>query len=265
MSFAVRTASWQEPKASDIETRIRVERVLAMARVFFAMVTLLAIYMDPAELSADRSAAYALLIGYVSFSAIISIIARLAPSSLLKAGFGIHLVDLLFAASITFLTRGFGSPFFVFFVFALFAAPVRWGLVATLATAAIAAVLFLAEAQLVPLEGHGERAVEMTRTLLRTSYLVVLTVMLAFTAVQARAFRAESDALSRVLAGIGSAKSFSDGLRLFIDECLAQVGSSRALVAAENRATQRLYLWRATRPKGDRTHDARARGSRFCR
>ena len=58
MSLAVRTASWQEPKASDIETRIRVERVLAMARVFFAMVTLLAIYIDPAELSADRSAAY---------------------------------------------------------------------------------------------------------------------------------------------------------------------------------------------------------------
>ncbi len=171
---------------------------------------------------------------------------------MLKAGFGVHLVDLLFAASITFLTRGSGSPFFVFFVFALFAAPVRWGMVATLATAATAAVLFLAEAQLLPLEGHSERAVEITRTVLRTSYLLVLTVMLAFAAVQARAFRAESYALSRVLAGVCSAKSFSDGLRLFIDECLVHVGSSRALVAAENRATKRLYLWRATRPKGDR-------------
>ena len=247
----MRRRLWHEPESTEIETGARVERVLAMARVFFAIVTLAAIYMDPKELSSNASVAYELLTAYVSFSAIISIIARLAPSYLLKAGFAIHLVDVLFATAITFLTRGSSSPFFIFFVFVSFAAPVRWGLTATLGTVAVAAVLFAAEAQLATLASPGGRGLEVTRTLVRTSYLVVLTVMLAFTAAQERAFRAESDALSHVLAGIGSASSFTDGLRLFIDECLARVGSSHALVAAENLVTQRLYLWRASRPKGD--------------
>ena len=247
----MRRRKWQEPESTELETRARVERVLAMARVFFAIVTLAAIYMDRSELSSIAPVAYELLTAYVSFSAIISIVARLAPSYLLKAGFAIHLVDLLFATAIAFLTGGSGSPFFVFFLFVLFAAPVRWGLTATLATVAAAIVLFLAEAQIAPLASPAGPGLEVTRTLIRTSYLVVLTVMLAFTARQERAFRAESDAHSRVLAGIGSAPSFTDGLRLFIDECLARVGSSDALVAAENLVTHRLYLWRARRPKGD--------------
>ena len=247
----MRRRQWQEPEITEIETGARVERVLAKARVFFAIVTLAAIYMDRNEFSSIAPLAYELLTAYVAFSAIISIVARLAPSYLLKAGFAIHLVDLLFATAITFLTKGSGSPVFVFFVFVLFAAPVRWGLTATLATVAAAIVLFLAEAQIAPLVNPAGAALEVTRTLIRTSYLVVLTVMLAFTAAQERAFRSESDAHSRVLAGIGSASSFTDGLRLFIDECLARVGSSDALVVAENLVTQRLYLWRARRPKGD--------------
>lgn len=246
----MRRRQGQEPESTELETRARVERVLAMARVFFAIVTLAAIHMDRNEFSSEAPVAYELLSAYVSFSAIISIVARLAPSYLLKAGFAIHLVDLLFATAITFLTKGSGSPFFVFFVFVLFAAPVRWGLTATLATVAAAIVLFLAEAQLAPPSPAGP-ALEVTRTLIRTSYLVVLTVMLAFTAAQERAFRSESEAHSRVLAGIGSASSFTDGLRFVIDECLARVGSSEALVAAENLVTQQLYLWRAKRSKGD--------------
>ncbi len=246
----MRRRKWQEPESAELETRARVERVLAKARVFLAIVTLAAIYMDRNEFS-SAPVAYELLTAYVAFSAFISIVARLAPSYLLKAGFVIHLVDLLFATAITFLTKGSGSPFFVFFLFVLIAAPVRWGLTATLATVAAAIVLFLAESQFAPLATPAGPGLEATRTLIRTSYLVVLTVMLAFTAGQERAFRAESDAHSRVLAGIGSASSFTDGLRLSIDECLARVGSSDALVVAENLVTHRLYLWRARRPKGD--------------
>ena len=247
MSFVVRGAPWQQPKASDVETRVRVERVLARARVLFAIVTLAAIYVDPGDLASNASITYELLAVYVSFGAIIMIVARVAPSYLLRAGLALHLVDVLFAAVITFLTRGSGSPFFVFFVFVLFAAPVRWGMTAALLTGVVAVVLFLAESQLVPLASRSEPA-EMTRTIMRTSYFMVLTLTLAFAAGQARAFRTESDALSRVLTGVCSAASFSDGLRLFLDECLLHVGSSRALVALEHQAAQRLYLWTANRP-----------------
>jgi signal transduction histidine kinase len=245
----MRKEQQQEAEDTDIETRARFERVLGMARVLFAIVTLVAIYIEPDALSPNASVAYELLTAYVSFSAILSIIARLAPSYLLKARFAIHLVDLLFATAITFLTRGSSSPFFVFFVFVLFAAPVRWGLTATLATGAVAVVVFLAEAYLAPLASPGGPGLEITRTVMRTSYLVVLTLMLAFTAAQERTFRAERNALFRVLEGIGIASSFSDGVRVFIDECLVRARSFEAVLVVENVVTQRLYLWSASRPR----------------
>ena len=190
----MRKQQQQESEDTDIEIRARLERVLGMARVFFAIATLVAIAIAPDELSSNASVAYELLAAYVSFSAIVLIVDRLAPSYALKARFAIHLVDLLFATAITFLTRGSSSPFFVFFVFVLFAAPVRWGLTATLATGGVAIVLFLAEAHLAPPASPGGLGLEVTRTVMRTSYLVVLTLMLAFTAAQDRVFRAESDA-----------------------------------------------------------------------
>jgi signal transduction histidine kinase len=127
---------------------------------------------------------------------------------------------------------------------------VRWGLSATLGTVAVAVVLFLAETQFAPLATADGSRLEVTRTVMRSSYLLVLTAMLAFTSAQDRVILAESNALSRVLAGIGVGSSFSDGLRLFIHECLVRTGSFQAVLAVENLATRQIYLWSASRRQG---------------
>jgi len=150
MSTLARTG-WSQPLNSDIETRTRVERVLSVARVVFAILTLGAILVAPDELSPNASVVYLLLSAFVFFSAVIVIVSQLAPRYLLQAGLAIPIVDVLFAAAIMFVTRGMSSPFFGFFVFVLIAAPPRGGVFVTVATGVSAVVLFLAATQFLPM------------------------------------------------------------------------------------------------------------------
>src|SRR3954469_1902944 len=121
MPLALARTSSSEPLTSDIETRTRAERVLSIARVGFAVLTLGAILVAPDQLSPNASVVFELLSAYLSFSAVIVIVAHLAPRYLVKAGLSIQIVDVLFAAAIMFVTRGTSSPFFGFFVFVLIA------------------------------------------------------------------------------------------------------------------------------------------------
>ena len=251
MSSAVRSPAWQLPEASSVETVLRIERVVAIARVLFTVVTVIAVFHDAAVIPAERVVLYSLVTAYVTFSAVVLILGRVAPNVVLRIASVIHVVDVLFAAGVTLLTAGSGSPFFVFFVFVLFVTSVQSTTTAALLTAAAIAVLFLAGSQVVAFATLIEPAVEPTRTLVETCYVAVLTLMLAFTAMQARAVRAESDAVSRVLDGACTASSFSEALRPFLDACLDRLGSLRAVVAAENLDARRLYLWTARRPTRD--------------
>ena len=250
MGLAVRSALWREPGALSVETRLRLERVLATARVLFTIVTVAAFFHESAE-RWDRAVLFAVVIGYAAFSASLVILARIAPRYLLTAGYPIHVVDVLFAAAVTLLTTGLASPFFVFFVFVLFVTSVRSRMTATLFVAAAIAVLLLAGSQAVAFATVGAPASEPTGTMLETSYRVVLTLMLAFVALQTRTAHADTDAVSRVLNSAGTASTFSDALRPFLDECLKYVGSSSGIVAAENLAAGRLYLWTARRANRD--------------
>ncbi len=255
MSGLARTG-WSQPLTSDLETRTRVERVLSMARVVFAVVTLGTILVAPDQLSPNVSVVYVLLSAYVSFSAVIVIVGRLAPRYLLEAGLVIQLVDVLFAAAIMFVTRGVSSPFFGFFVFVLIAAPPRGGVFVTVATGVSAVVLFLAATQFLPMffpiVGASPTVVETTRTIMRAAYLLVLTLMLGFTTTKAHAFGEEAHAVLRALAGACGAASFSEALRVSMEECLQRTESEAALLAVESRSTQQLYLWRASGGAGKR-------------
>jgi signal transduction histidine kinase len=245
MGLAARRTPWPSANDSDLETRTRLERVLTMARIFFAIVTLGAISMTPGKLRPDEVVAFELLTGYLALSSVIAIAARLSPLFLLEAGLAIHVVDVLFATVFTFVTRGSGSPFFVFFVFVLAAAALRGGLMAMLATGIAAVLVFVAQMQLVPAVSAAPAAE--TAGVVHAAYLLVLTLLLAFAAEQAQAFRVESDALSVVLSGVCGASSFTEALRVFMDQCLLHTGSATALLATQNLSAQRLYLWRARR------------------
>jgi len=244
--------SARDRKTAASEARIRVERVLAIARPLLAVASVAALYAYPGARGVHSAVPAELLGGYLVFGAAVYVVALIAPSYLLDAGFAIHLVDVLWAAAMAVLTLGSHNPFFVFLVFALIGAAARWGLTATLVTGGVTVALSSAGSLFAPLMGHGEPPLEIAHVFMQGIYSLVLTLMVGVLASQGRAYLAERDTLSRVLAGIGSASSFSDALGQYMDECLEHVGSSKALVAVEATATRRLYLWRVGRKEGGR-------------
>lgn len=246
MGLAVRSAGWRQPEALSIETRLRIERVLSTARVLFTVVTIAVVFFDASPRIWGSAVLYAVVTGYVVFSAVIAFLARVAPHYLLRAGIVIHVADVLFAAVVTLLTAASGGPFLVFFVFVLFVAAVRSEKGAAVLAAAVIVVLFLAASQAVAV-ALNDPLFEPRRRILEACYLVVLTLMLVLAALHTRAVHAETEALARVLDGAGTASTFSDALRPILDECMTHFGSSQAIVVAENIAGGRLYLWTATR------------------
>lgn len=125
------------------ETR-RIERWLATARVFLAVSALVAIRMDPTQLG-NSPAAYGLLGFYMGNSILVLMLLRRRKASTASFRVLVHAADIVWPAFISVFAEGPRSPFFLFFVFVLTAAAYRWGLWATLSTAAAEVVLLWAE------------------------------------------------------------------------------------------------------------------------
>ena len=119
----------------------RTERWLATARVSLALASLVAIWMDPAEVRYSLWA-YGLLAFYVAQGVIIIIFLRRRQESTPSFRLLVHSADVVWPALISAFVTGQGNPFSLFFVFVLAAAAYRWGLWETMGTA-VAAVLVL--------------------------------------------------------------------------------------------------------------------------
>jgi hypothetical protein len=141
----------------------RAERVLATARAFLAMASLVAVYFDPSQPSRYASLAYLLFLVYVVHSALIVILLRIRRQLTPAFVWGVHGVDVIWPVLIALFTEGPNSPFFVFFSFVLFAAAYRWGFRETLATAVTAVVLLLIHAFLTSGAGSLGRELELNR------------------------------------------------------------------------------------------------------
>lgn len=107
-----------------------------------------AIYLDPYEPGLFVEVTYTLLGAYALFALGVLVLLRGRPAQTVAARGLTHAIDIASAGTITALTQGTSSPFFVFFIFVVFAAALRWGKQLTLATVAAVAAWYLAEVPL---------------------------------------------------------------------------------------------------------------------
>lgn len=150
-------------------------RVIALGRLMLAALFFIAILVDISQPSHYPQATYALLGGYLLFAAAIVIAtwrnwwldARLAGPS--------HAVDIILFAALVLLTEGFTSPFFVFFMFILLSAAIRWGWNLTAATAILLTLLYLIVGMLV---SPPDQPFELQRFIVRTGHLVIISLIL---------------------------------------------------------------------------------------
>jgi signal transduction histidine kinase len=152
-------------------------RVIALGRTTLAFVFLATLIFDTEAWSTSPETSAALLLSYAGFAVFVLAAgwndwwreSRIAPTA--------HLVDLAFYATLTFLTGGYASPFFTFFVFIVLASAMRWKLRQALATSLIVAIIFLAAASVSMIADTSAR-LEATRFVIRGASILVLSGMI---------------------------------------------------------------------------------------
>ena len=163
----------------DLIPQSRAERLIALGRAVIAAAAFGAVYIDPLEPALHPAATYVLLVGYTVYALFFALWTIVAPvGSSRNVRIGTHVLDLAFFGAVNYLTAGASSPFFVFFVFSIVCAMLRFGRRGTL-NAAIAAFLIFMLSVVARMDVAG---FELNRFIIRGVYLLVIASLLVYVA-----------------------------------------------------------------------------------
>ena len=223
---------------------IRVERVISVARMFLAVIALFTLDLDPVEPIAYAPFARALLVLFAGHSIAAVLVLRTRPRRARAFAITTFAVDLL-AASLTLPMEAPNSPFFAFFLFVFASAAFRWGFRETLATTAAGLFLILLHQRLVAYVpalnflGYDDP----NRLIVRTSYLVMMGLLLGYLAEEGRQLRAESAAMVNLLSKIRVDLNVTRALATVANETVKIFDASHLLVVVEELNGHRMFRW----------------------
>jgi signal transduction histidine kinase len=149
--------------------------VIALGRLLLASLFLIAILLDVTEPARAPLATYGLLALYIAFAAAVAAATWKNWWLDFKLAGPAHAVDVALFTAIVYLTEGYTSPFYIFFVFLLLSAAIRWGWRETLLTAVLVTTLYLSSGLLATWAGQP---FELYRFIVRTGDLIILSLIL---------------------------------------------------------------------------------------
>ena len=149
-------------------------RVIALGRLLLASLFLAAISIDVTQPTRYPAATFALLIAYVAWAGALAIVAW--RSWWLDARFAgpAHALDIVLFTVLVFLTDGYTSPYYVFFVFLLLAPAIRWGWRETALTALLLTLLYLTTGLAAATSGVD---FQLYRFVIRAGQLIILSLI----------------------------------------------------------------------------------------
>jgi len=235
------------PSEIDAGERLRVEKILAVARLFLSSSSLIAVYMDPTEPARYERLAYLLMAAYVVHSVIVFAWVQRSREVSERFAFTVQAIDIAWPALISLFTEGPNSPFFPFF-FCMLSAAFRWGFVATAATALFGVATLFVEGLLLSFAVGGghliEGEFEVNRLVLRSSYLLIMGVLVGIAAEQEKQLRAEDSLIAKMTQRVRFAEGSLRGTMHQLFDEMARLFDARAImVVIEELATGRAFLW----------------------
>jgi len=217
----------------DLIPQSRAERLIALGRAVIAAAAFGAIYIDPLEPALHPTATYVLMVGYSVYALVFAVWTIFGPAGDSRnIRLGSHLFDLAFFGAINYLTAGASSPFFVFFVFNIVCAMLRFGRRGTLNTAIAAFLIFMISvvARMDVVE-H-----EMNRFIIRCVYLLVMASLLVYVSDYQQ--RIQSD-LARI---VRWRRSPANTFELLVEEMMREpaliFGAKRVMLVYEHLASR---------------------------
>lgn len=218
---------------------IRAERFIAIGRVLLAVLSLMAIRLDPLTPARYTSATDLLLSGYAAYAIALALIFWWRYGLLVRLRLATHVLDLALFTLFMYLTEGPSSPFFAYFTFALVAATLRWQGRGVLWTALAAIVAFNAMGWYAA-RVMADPAFELNRFMIRTVYLVVIASLLAYVGFYQRRRSAE---LVRLATWPRAAhQDPAHGLKELLASAAHILNTRRALLVWEEREEPWLHL-----------------------
>ena len=159
-----------------------------------AICALTAVSASPREaLHFDPRVAYAVLGSYALYAVAVATAVWRAPRPLLRTRLVTHVIDLVVFSTMYFSEQHVASGFFVFFVFSLLSATLRWQWRGTLFTAIIAFGIALIAALY---QASSAEQFESNRLLIRGLYLTVVAILLGYLGVHEVRLRREISRLA---------------------------------------------------------------------
>jgi len=236
----------------------RIERWLATARVFLAISALVALWMDPSELSYSRWA-YAILGLYIVHGVVVMLLLRFRKESTPAFRRLVHASDIVWPALVVLFASGQGGPFLLFFVFVLGASAYRWGLWETFGTAVVTVCLLWLESLAIQhgavsridrlLSSHGLYQLNVRQTqfepkhlFMLSAYLLVMGLLLGYLAEQQKRLRAERAIIARVLGRARVEAGLTGTLQDILGELLQMYSAPRALIASQETNKYRVFV-----------------------
>jgi hypothetical protein len=216
----------------------RVERVIAVGRVFMAGIAFVVGLLSPAPLGLNRLLAHALLFGYLVQSVLVLTLVRVRKESTPEFRFAVHAVDLVWAAAATMIVHESSGLFLLFLVFTLVAAAYRWGLRETLGTA-LWAILFLGAGN----ELLARPLIDTHELTMQSAYLLIFGLLLGYLAEEDKQLRSEGAIIGRLLARVQDQRALGETLKVVAAELEAIFAARGLIFVLQALEDQRTFVW----------------------
>ncbi|HWH60193.1 MAG TPA: histidine kinase [Terriglobales bacterium] len=219
--------------------------MLAFVRLFLAFSSLLLLRLKPHEaFPYGWAVALTLVYSAHALGLLVTFWSRreITPRTLL----GVHAVDIVWAAIIGIFAVGAEGPFFLYLIFALLAAALRWGMRETaLTTVALVAAMALdsvARAHISWLEFLGQPSPE--NFVLRTIYLLIFAFLIGYIAEAEKRGAAEALSISSLSSKVRVEAGLKGTVQVVMHEMLTLFGGKELLVITREAQGQLVMLWR---------------------
>ncbi len=216
---------------------LRSERLIAGSRIALAVVALAAFGIDPTEPPQYAWEVFLLVGVYLGIALGVAVAVWSASRPLPRLALAAHVFDLGMFGSVIFFTRGPSSPFFVFFVFALVAAALRWQWAGTLWTGGAALATLLGSGLLSALSRAGPE-LELNRFIIRCGYLVVIAILLGYLGNHEKRLREEVSRGAAMAERLRLAHDLHDGVIQSLTGATLSLGTLPALIGRDPAAAR---------------------------
>ncbi|MFL6247864.1 MAG: sensor histidine kinase [Thermoanaerobaculia bacterium] len=207
----------------------RAERLIAAGRFILAFASLTAVYLEPSTPAQYQRATYTLLVIYTLYALITTAVTWRSAVPSARWRLVSHALDLVLFSVFVYLTEGPASPFFLYFVFSLFCATLRFSWRGILGTGVAAMAIYGVMAMLASV---GDPAFEASRAVIRVAYLAVITALLVYLGIYQQQLRTELASLAAWPRELTA--RIDDVLRVTLAHAAAVVRAPRVLLVWED-------------------------------